>query len=477
MFQESGHSDRLIKLKFMEVQKQDYYQFYSIDPNTAKVSMSHFGILSILSREGYCRAQISDGAYVLVKNQNNRIKKANESHLINFLRDYLFNSSPGWDVMETFTKGIGSYINAKKIHLLSSIELESDMDNSTSSSFYFKNNIKVLGKDQIADKAYNELKGTIWENRIIPHQVGDNSNTVGQFETFCFKISGEDIPKFESLKSIIGYLLHRYKDPTVTKAIILYDSKMKSSGQAEGRTGKSLIAKAISRCREVVFYNGKSLKENSVFQNQRLELTTDLMVYDDVKKNFDFASVFPLITTNIEVEKKGRDAFEIPYERSPKLLITSNTYVKGPGGPSDRGRRCEFELANYYSEKFTPRDDFGNNFFDEWNEEEWDRFYYFMMECVQFFLNKGLIKGEENREREMRLLSFTSEAFIYIMKEFCPINEKQDQRLIVQLLNDGGEDITSHMFTKWANLYCDEMGLKFHQKNSGGVVSFTLLKN
>src|SRR5690606_32791578 len=147
------------------------------------------------------------------------------------------------------------------------------------------------------------------------------------------------------------------------------------------------------------------------------------------------------------------------------------------GGPSDRGRRCEFELINYYSDKFTPRDDFGNNLFDEWSQEEWNRFYYFMMECVQFFLVNGLVEGDADREREMRLLNLTSANFLYIMNELCPINEKHDQRVIVKLLNEEGDNISPHMFTKWVNLYCDEMGLIYHQNNAGGILTFSLLKN
>src|SRR5690606_8997682 len=152
---------------------------------------------------------------------------------------------------------------------------------------------------------------------------------------------------------------------------------------------------------------------------------------------------------SIEVERKRQAAFEIPFERSPKVLISSNHYVKGPGGSSDRRRRCEFELANYYSEKFTPEDDFGNLFFSQWDEDEWNRFYFFMMDSVQIFLKHGLIAGDNTKEKDRRLENLTSPIFLQAMKDLCPVNEWVDQRMFLDLLRIEIPDLTAHTFTKW----------------------------
>src|SRR5690606_11670443 len=113
--------------------------------------------------------------------------------------------------------------------------------------------------------------------------------------------------------------------------------------------------------------------------HQRVNLTTEILFYDDFTKEVSFEIFYPLVTTGVEVEKKRKQAFFIPYDKSPKILISSNYLVRGTGGSSDIRRKFEFELSNYFNENHTPEDEFGNRFFDDWNEEQWNEFYGFMM--------------------------------------------------------------------------------------------------
>ncbi|TDN95317.1 hypothetical protein DET49_102203 [Salegentibacter sp. 24] len=461
----------------MEVQKHTGTTFYSVDPKTGKISLSYVKVIMVLSEAGFCRIKVAEGDYVVVRSMDNRIRRVYNDELIEFLRDYLLMSNPKIEVFEILIQNINSLIQKSRLSFLSERKLESDMDNSQSSRFYFKNKIMLVEKDVIKEIEYSTLKNTIWENRIRSWEIGEKPDGTGQFESFCFKISGSCTDNFQRLQSIIGYLLHRYKNPALTKAVLLYDSKMKETGLAEGRTGKTLVTQAIGLCREIVTFDGKNLKENSNFQFQKIELTTDLMLYDDVQPNFNFSSLFALITTSIEIERKGKSAFDIPYSQSPKVLITSNTYVKGPGGSSDRGRRCEFELANVYSDKFSPVDDFGNKFFEEWDAEEWDLFYYFMMECVQVFLSEGIIEGNQKENAKSRLENLTSKVFVEAVMELCDLDEWIVQQDFVELLQLELPDLSPHMFTKWMKLYCSEMDLTLEKRNSGSVYSFKLCKN
>lgn len=453
----------------------DQTKFYEIDPESGKIIMSHFGIIVCLQTAGYARAKIDDDNYILVKSVENKLKIASEGDLINHLKDQIIHD-PNPKVMETFTRGVGQFISSKKIHLIPAINIGSDMDDASSSKFFFANKILVVKKDRLENLTYKDYAGYIWANRLLAHSIGEEPNEPGQFENFCFKISGEKEEKFLRFKSIIGYLLHRYKNPAEAKAVIFYDEKMNDSGQAEGGTGKTLITQALKNCRNVVLFNGKEIKENSWFRNQRIEVTTDLMAYDDVKKDFNFATLFPVITTAIEVEKKRKQAFEISFEESPKVIISSNHYVKGPGGSSDRRRRCEFELANYYSEKFSPEDDFGNLFFSQWDQSEWDKFYYFMMSCVQVFLENGLLKGDNEKQKTRRLENLTSKVFVEAIDGFSPIGDWIDQRAIIDLIRMEIPDLTPHTFTKWLEIYCGEHELNQEKKSSGGVYYYRLLK-
>lgn len=460
----------------MEVQTHTGTTFYSVDPKTGKISISNVGVIRVLAEAGFCRVKVSEGEFVIVRSTDNRIRKVCTDEIIQFLRDYLLMSNPKIEVVEILIQNINSLIQKNRLSFLSERKIESDMDDSHTSRFYFKNKILLVEKETISEIKYSDLNNTIWENRIISWNINSKPNRTGQFESFCLKISGSCVDNFKRLQSIIGYLLHRYKNPALTKAVILYDSKMKESGLAEGRTGKTLIAKAIGYCREIIPFNGKNLKENSNFQFQKIQLTTDMMLYDDVKPNFDFSSLFALITTSIEIERKGKSAFDISYSESPKVLITSNTYVKGPGGSSDRARRCEYELANIYSDKFTPIQDFGNNFFEGWQSDEWTLFYYFMMECVQVFLADGLIEGNQEENTKSRLENMTAKYFVEAVTELCDLDEWVVQQDFVGFLNLELPNLSPHMFTKWIKIYCSEMNLTFAKKNSGSVYSFKLSK-
>ena len=89
---------------------------------------------------------------------------------------------------------------------------------------------------------------------------------MGQFEKFCYNIAGTNEIRFQALKTIIGYLLHRNKEVGEPKAIIFYDERMGQNNQAHGGTGKTLLSQALSKCREVEIFDGKEIKAGSWFK-------------------------------------------------------------------------------------------------------------------------------------------------------------------------------------------------------------------
>lgn len=450
--------------------------FYSQCTETRKVQINHSNLLDFLANAGYGRVEQGNN-YELVHQKNKQLRSVDSSELSRYVLSQL-KSDHLTDVRETYVRGVGQFLTSKKLDLLPKLKVVSDMDDAETSRFYFRNcYVKISNNDmQVFD--YTSLEHSIWTNRLIPRNFKKSSAVKnGQFERFCKNISGDDSTRFKHLQSVIGYLLHRYKNPSITKAIIFYDENMHKSTGAEGGTGKTLISNAIAKCREVVTYNGKELKNGSWFKNQRITPNTDLVVYDDVPEKFDFESLFPILTTGIEVERKREHSFEIPFKESPKVFISSNYYVGGPGGSSDRRRRCEFEVANFYSDKFTPYDDFGATFFEEWSFEEWNSFFVFMMNCVQIYLKEGLLHGDIKENSKRRVEGTTSIYFYEYISSLVELGEKNDQREFVEVLQKYHPDLTSHQFTKWLKIYCSEMNLNLIQKSSGSDYFFFLLKN
>ncbi|MBU2060731.1 MAG: hypothetical protein KKH44_02630, partial [Bacteroidetes bacterium] len=325
------------------------------------------GLLNFLATAGYVKVNIGENNYVFAKMTNNRLSQATEGQMANEIRAHLIEEDKP-EVLEIFVRGVGSYITSRKLDMLPTIANINDRDIRTGSRFYFKNSYCEIDKNGISQHDYSSLQNPIWEKRIIQNSFTFQSGK-GQFEEFFENITGKDTERALALKTILGYLLHRNKEVGEPKAIILYDEKMSENNYANGGTGKTLLSMALKKCREVEIFDAKEIKEGSWFKNQRVEITTDVLVFDDLKRHYSFEGFFPMITSGLEVERKREKAFYIDFSNSPKLLITSNYYVSGPGGSSDERRRHEFEISNHYNLEFTPEIEFGNRFFgSQWGE-------------------------------------------------------------------------------------------------------------
>src|SRR5699024_7206672 len=126
---------------------------------------------------------------------------------------------------------------------------------------------------------------------------------------------------------------------------------------------------SIAMMKNVSKLDAKRFDFNSQFAYQTVETDTQVLVFDDAKKNFNFENLFSLITEGITLEYKGRDAIKLSVEDSPKILISTNYTIKSEGGSFKR-RMFEVELSSYFNSNYTPQDEFGCMLFDEWDEAE-----------------------------------------------------------------------------------------------------------
>jgi hypothetical protein len=301
--------------------------------------------------------------------------------------------------------------------------------------FFFKNKcIKIeKGNDNLQEVPYSELKGYIWKNQIIDHEItllpaddaSDTSNCLfGQFLEKVCSPQNIDFPddrskrepdrsRLKAIISSIGYLLHTYKDSTDSKAIVYCEEKIAKGNEMNGRTGKSITGMAISHLRKRTFYDMKKERLDDKFLFQKVNLETQFLQFDDAKKNFDFESIFCIITEGMTVERKGQKPIDIPREHSPKVLITTNNVLSNDTA-SHRARKFEVEYSDFFSDEWTPVNEFGKKFFAEgWEKDdpEWDRFYNFMMFCGFFYLSNGLTTYEQVNLAERKINDRIPEEF------------------------------------------------------------------
>ena len=192
------------------------------------------------------------------------------------------------------------------------------------------------------------------------------------------------------MESTIGFLMHGHKNLSFCPAVILNDEVI--SDNPEGGTGKGIFMNALSQMKKVVTIDGKSFNFERSFAYQLVSADTQILVFDDVRKHFDFERLFSVVTEGLTLEKKNKDAIKIPFEKSPKIAITTNYAIKGSGNSFAR-RKWELELHQHYNKNFTPLDEFNKLFFGDWNDDEWCAFDNYMIGCLQGYLNTGLVES------------------------------------------------------------------------------------
>lgn len=360
-------------------------------------------------------------------------------------------------------------------------------DTADKAFFFFKNGIVEVSQRGIVLKNYNEIEGYIWKEQIIDHNfklidddiAGNPKNSMfGRFLEKVCSPANPDFPfdrskrivdndRLKSLMTAIGYLLHTYQNPALTKAVIFCEEKISQNDDANGRTGKGLTAQALSKLRKRVTYNGKQIDFTDKFFYQKITPDTQLLYFDDVKKNFDFEALFSLLTEGFSIEYKRMQPIEVPFDKTPKVLISTNNVLSNDND-SHRARKFEIEFADYFSADYTPLDEFHSMLFEAgWkdDDDEWDKFYNFMLICVELFLIISLTPYTPTNLIERKIIAaIDNDDF----RDFCDAQyekmEKGERIFRDQLLKDFINEypnynsnskfaVSQKMTTKWFNLY------------------------
>ena len=432
-------------------------------------------LIKFLQEGGFYKTTAKGGVSV-VRLVGNVVSDVKDFEIIDFIKRYLIYNKET-DVLEVFSTGVSSYINKGKLNLLDTIDVLSDRDPKDKSWFYFQDTAVLVDKNSVELVSYEDLPHIIWKSRVLKRDYKSPNGVKSDFAVFLLNLSGQCEVRFLALKTIIGYLLHRYQNKSLTRAVIFLDANMSFDGKANGGTGKTLITEAIGKMRELVGMDGKSMKGKSWFKNQRITPTTDVVRYDDVQSDFNFETLYSMITSGVTVEKKYQDEFYIAPEDSPKIAISSNFPVKGTGGSTDIRRRCEFEVASHYSSNHQPIDDFGCHFFDDWSELEWSSFDLLMMDCLKAYLKNGLIIPEAINLVKNTLISDTCFEFMNFMNDEVELDSWIDKRVFHLKFMESfpiHKDVSSNQFTRWLKEYASQNGLEYQDKSSGGKYTFIL---
>ena len=420
-----------------------------------------------LEAEGFAKTYIGKG-YVFIKINNNIIKEVTLTQIKDHVLEYIRNlDNPHKVEVEEAILRSTTILEKDLIESITTLNPEITMDNKNKAVFYFNNTVVEVNKDVISLGDYKATNGLVWESQIIKRDITIDDNVQSDFEKFLLNVSGQNAEKFKSFQSAIGYLLHSHKDSSNAKVVVLCDQKVTEF--PDGRTGKSLFGKALSKVKKSVRIDGKNFEFNSRFTFQQVDLDTQVLEFNDVKKEFDFENLFSVVTDDMTIENKGQRPFVIPFDKSPKILASTNYTIRGLGS-SFRDRLYEIEFSDFYNEEHRPIQDFGKRFFDDWDESEWNAFYNFMFKCVKVYLTDGLIYPVNENLQERKIIDSSSREF----KEFIEEQDLKDgvkKKTLYEKFQKNYPDymwLKQNTFSKWIKAYCNLKELELYEVRSNG---------
>ena len=396
----------------------------------------------------------NSNTYTFIRKDQNLIEETNEKRIKDFVLDTLLQRDDigfmPYDMMASTTK----YFTSEFLSCLESAELEIKEDTIDKAYLYYKKCALEVSKNEVKKIDYIDINGFVWKKQLIDRDFESYDHHDAVFRKFLWLIAGKDVSKYNSFKSVIGYLMHSFKTSANNKAIIFNDETI--SENPNGGSGKGLFWNALAKMKKVASIDGKTFEFNKSFPYQTVSTDTKVLIFDDVKKNFNFESLFSLITEGITLEYKGQDAIKLPVNKSPKILITTNYTIGGIGGSFER-RKFEVEMSDYFSFKHTPLDEFGHMLFDEWDDKEWLRFDNYMINCCQYYLENGLVKHNFNNLDIRKFIKETS----YEFYEWCndgnlPFNVRLYKDDLHDLFIKDYTDfhkLSKKRFTSWLSTY------------------------
>lgn len=384
------------------------------------------------------------------------------------------------ELLEMVYRDYLPFLSNSFMDLLTVTPLKFLKDTKDAAYFPFRNGVIKVTEAGSEFQTYGQCDGVIWKNQMIDFIIDPYTdlrdldfNNI-DFCKFVKKTAGDEQSKFEYFVSVIGYLLHKYKDPKNTFAIILAEE---SENEADGGgTGKGLFVKAVQKLIPTVVFDGKQFNPAKSFAFQRVNLNTKLVAIEDARKGFNFESMYSFITEGLPIEKKNQKEFFLSFADAPKFTISTNYVINDEGNHAKR-RQKVLEFSNYFSPSHTPYDEFNKMFFEGWEYEEWNRFYNFMFYCVGIYLGNGVLDNKQSNTNKLKNIKLKySEDLLFFVNSlvenkmsWCPTSE-----VWTEFLNDNQLDKKEYSQKKFADgldYISSQMGYKVErdqQRINGG---------
>ena len=377
--------------------------FYSFD-DTGSVVTSSVMYKDFFEQENLIRVTEQENDKVTIfKDSNNVVKPFNhKTDTVSFLSENI-NEYDTSEVENRIARDNNGAIYGGFL-LLNPKPLIYYSDTSNTFGMPFNNGFCLYSKgdEEVQVLDYKDVSGFFapHPSQDIIFDYKDNTQPC-EFERFLSMVSIGKDPIKETLTAeedntrlmffkMFGYLCHTYKDPSFSPSIILSDEGADDHSRKGGR-GKTVITKALSYVRNTKIKGGNEFDGGYRHKFADLEKEHKIYVIDDVLAGFNYDVLYTNIIGDITCERKGKTAQTIPFSEAPKFVITTNWTVRYDAEATSTHRRfLEFKLTDYFNLNRTPKDVFNHRLFNDWNADEWNKFYNFVYSCVAYYLEFGV---------------------------------------------------------------------------------------
>lgn len=198
---------------------------------------------------------------------------------------------------------------------------------------------------------------------------------------------------FINLLFMLGWQISEYKDPGRPWFGFLQDMKISQVGKSSGRSGKSLYSMAIPQVRNSFYIGGrrKDITIKTEFIYDGYTRFHNNIEVDDLYEYADINFFYTQVSGKREVNSKFISKQILDYSESGKMLISSNFELANTDA-STLARILNAGVSDYYHEKTkyndyhetrTPLNKFGKRLYDDFTEEEWNKFFNVMAYTIQ----------------------------------------------------------------------------------------------
>lgn len=485
-------------------------------------NFDYVNCFNFLRNRGFGRYEMKSGEFEFVQIENKVVRRVDQYKIKDYITEFV-ETIKEKEVLNMLYRGGPQYLGQEKLSNLKYMYPTFDRATATGQSFYFQNNIWEISADGIKAESHARMKAHIWGDRLIQFDAKvtkeplitvtmkdgmfypDITETGKKCDFLQFLINtsnfawrkirkGEEPTPAEEEEinrhivnklTAIGYMLHDYKNDSELVAIIAMDGKLSEVGASNGRSGKSLVGVALEHMVPQVYIpaKDKNLTEDKFLFGEVTERTKNVFI-DDCRVSFDFEFLFPYITGKFRVNPKGGQPFTLDASNSPKFYIPTNHTMQGEGG-SFKDRQAFMVFSDWYNDDKKPIDDFGRNFWSDWDNEQWNLYYNLMATCVQLYLlskregwagkNRGIVTPPLENVNLRKLRQSMGEDFIqwadeYYMTGGDHINKREVRREIHTTFLDAVDPSVRKFykatkFGKCIKAYCDYRGLHFNPKS------------